>query len=72
MTQITITGGTGSFAEYMIKELEGMYDLVLFDRVRPKESRFPFETRHPLVVGDLTDFEACQRAVAGFLDRHRR
>ncbi len=65
MTQITITGGTGSFAEFMIKELEGAYDLVLFDRVRPGENRFPFENRHSIVVGDLTDFEACQRAVAG-------
>lgn len=63
--QITITGGTGSVAEYVAKELESQHSLVLFDRIKPGENRFNFEIRHPVVVGDLTDFEACQQAVAG-------
>ena len=63
--QITITGGTGSVAEFVIKELEGQHSLVLFDRVKPGENRFTFEIRHPVVVGDLTSFADCEQAVAG-------
>ncbi|TAK22707.1 MAG: NAD(P)-dependent oxidoreductase [Chloroflexota bacterium] len=63
--QITITGSAGSFATYLIKELEPAYDLVLFDRVRPDGNRLAGENRHSIVVGDLTCFEDCQRAVAG-------
>jgi nucleoside-diphosphate-sugar epimerase len=63
--QITITGGTGQVAEYIIKELEADYDLVLFDRVAPGENRFQYEIRHPVVVGDLLSIEDCERAVRG-------
>lgn len=63
--QITITGGTGQVAEFVIKELEAKHSLVVFDRVKPGENRFNFEIRHPIVVGDLTDLAACERAVAG-------
>jgi nucleoside-diphosphate-sugar epimerase len=63
--QITITGGTGSLAEYVINELKGAYQLVSFDRVADGENRFAYPIEHPIVIGDLTDFAACQRAVAG-------
>lgn len=63
--QITITGGAGSLAQYVIQELEPSHDLVLFDRVPPGRGRVAYETGHRFVHGDLTNLEDCQRAVAG-------
>lgn len=63
--QISITGGTGSLAQYVQEELAGEHDLVLFDRVQPGQNRFQYELKGRLVVGDLTVFEDCERAVAG-------
>jgi nucleoside-diphosphate-sugar epimerase len=63
--QITITGGTGNVAEFVIKELEGRHSLVLFDRIKPGDNRFTYEITHPVVVGDMTSFADCERAVAG-------
>lgn len=63
--RITITGGTGNTAEYLIKELEPRHDLVLFDSVEPGLNRYQFEIRHPFVKGDLTNLPDCERAVAG-------
>lgn len=63
--RVLITGGTGNLAEYLIKELEGDFELVLFDRMRPGEGRFPFVTDHTYIQGDLTVGADCARAVAG-------
>ncbi len=63
--KVLITGGTGSVAEYLIKELEAEHELVLFDRVRPGDNRFQYEIRHPYICGDLTNGEDCAKAVAG-------
>jgi nucleoside-diphosphate-sugar epimerase len=63
--QVTITGGTGQVAEFVIRELAGKYDLVLFDRVPPGENRFQYEIRHPVVVGELLSVEDCEKAVQG-------
>ena len=63
--QVTITGGTGQVAEYIVKELEGSYDLVLFDRLGPGENRFPFEVNHPVVLGELLSIDDCEKAVKG-------
>jgi UDP-glucose 4-epimerase len=63
--QVTITGGTGSLAEYVANELSPKHDLVLFDRVEPGQNRFKYELKGKLVTGDLTSFDDCQRAVAG-------
>jgi len=60
---VTITGGVGNLAEYVIKELEGEHELLLFDRLLPGEGRFPYKTDHPFLQGDLTCFEDCQKAV---------
>jgi nucleoside-diphosphate-sugar epimerase len=38
---------------------------VLFDPVAPGQNRFSYEIKHPVVVGDLTSFEACRRAGVG-------
>ncbi len=63
--QVTITGGTGSLAQFVIAELEGKHDIVLFDRVRPGENRFTYDIRHPYVHGDLTSIDDCKQAVKG-------
>src|ERR1051325_8962948 len=63
--RIVITGGTGNTAEYLIKELEGRHDLVLFDAIEPGKNRFNFEVRHPYVQGDLLNPADCDRAVDG-------
>jgi nucleoside-diphosphate-sugar epimerase len=63
--QVTITGGTGSLAEYVASELAPRHDLVLFDRLEPGRNRFQYELKGRLVAGDLTSFEDCQRAVEG-------
>ncbi|HEY3081550.1 MAG TPA: NAD(P)-dependent oxidoreductase [Chloroflexota bacterium] len=63
--QVTITGGTGSLAQYIQQELADGHELVLFDRVAPGQNTFSYEIKHPVVVGDLTSFEDCQKAVAG-------
>jgi nucleoside-diphosphate-sugar epimerase len=63
--QITITGGTGSLAEYVANELAPKHDLVLFDRLEPGRNRFQYEPKGRLVTGDLTTFDDCQRAVEG-------
>src|SRR5262245_44072654 len=65
LMQVTITGGTGSLAEYVANELAQEHDLVLFDRLEPGRNRFQYELRGQLVTGDLTCFDDCQRAVAG-------
>src|SRR2546426_4807126 len=63
--QVTITGGTGSLAEYVANELAPKHDLVLFDRLEPGRNRFQYELQGRLVTGDLTAFDDCQRAVEG-------
>jgi nucleoside-diphosphate-sugar epimerase len=63
--QVTIMGGTGQVAEFVIQQLEGTYDLVLFDRVPAGQNRFQYEIRHPVVVGELLNVEDCEKAVKG-------
>lgn len=63
--QVTITGGTGQVAEFIIQQLEAKYAIVLFDRVPPGQNRFQYEIKHPVVVGELLSVEDCERAVKG-------
>lgn len=63
--RVVITGGSGNVARYVIAEMESSHELRLFDRVSPSQGRFPFETSHPVVLGELTDLESCRHAVAG-------
>jgi UDP-glucose 4-epimerase len=63
--QVTITGGTGQVAEFVAKQLEGKYDLVLFDRVPPGQNRFQYEIKHPVVIGELMSVDDCEKAVKG-------
>ena len=65
MTQnVLITGGAGRCARYVAAELEGRYNVTLFDRVTPSQSRIPWETKLPFVLGDLTNLGDCMRAIA--------
>ncbi|TAK25388.1 MAG: hypothetical protein EPO26_03180 [Chloroflexota bacterium] len=59
--RVLITGGSGSLAKYLIREMEDTYELVLFDRVRPGEGRFAFVSPHPFIEGDLTSGADCAR-----------
>ena len=59
--RVLITGASGRFAEYMVRELRGRHELVLFSRTRPPADRADL----PWIQGDLNDFEDCRRAVAG-------
>lgn len=63
--QVTITGGTGNVAEFVIGQLQDKYDLVLFDRVPAGQNRFQYEIKHPVVVGELMNVEDCERALEG-------
>lgn len=59
--KVLITGGSGKLARYVIRELEGAHELVLFSRSRPPEDR----AHLPWIPGDLTRFDDCLRAVQG-------
>jgi nucleoside-diphosphate-sugar epimerase len=63
--QITITGGTGNLAQYIQAELGSKHALVLFDRVPAGQNRVAYDIPYPVVVGDLTNLEDCERALAG-------
>ncbi|MDI7277411.1 MAG: NAD(P)-dependent oxidoreductase [Anaerolineae bacterium] len=59
--RVLITGASGRFAEYMVRELRGRHDLVLFSRRPPPADRADL----PCIRGDLTAFDDCRRAVEG-------
>jgi len=59
--KVLVTGGSGRLAKYVVKELEGKYELVLFSRSRPPEDR----AHLAWIQGDLNDYTDCQRAVEG-------
>ena len=59
--RVLVTGASGKLAAYIIRELAGHHDLVLFSR-RPPPDEFG---AYPWIQGDLADFEACRRAVEG-------
>ncbi len=59
--KVLITGGNGKLAAYVIQALAKEHELVLFSR-RPPGAEF---AHYPWIEGDLTDFAACQQAVAG-------
>ena len=61
MTKVLITGGSGRLAQHVANSLRKDHELRLFSRTKPPEDRDDI----PWVQGDLTDYEACQRAVEG-------
>jgi UDP-glucose 4-epimerase len=60
--KVLVTGVTGRFGPYLVQDLEEAgHEVVLFARRKP-----PAEFDHlEWVEGDIRDFEACKRAVAG-------
>ena len=59
--RVLITGASGKLGAFVIRALADKYDLVLMSRSRP-DSEF---SQLPWISGDLTNWEDCQRAVAG-------
>ncbi len=59
--KVLITGASGRFAQYMVKELRDRYELVLFSRKPLPQDRAGL----PWVQGDLNLLEDCRRAVEG-------
>lgn len=59
--KVLITGGSGKLAAYVTRALAQEHEIVLFARRQP-DAAF---AAYPWIQGDLTDFAACQRAVAG-------
>lgn len=59
--KVLVTGGNGKLASYVIRELAPQHEIVLFARHQPA-AEF---AHYPWIQGDLTDAEACRRAVAG-------
>jgi nucleoside-diphosphate-sugar epimerase len=61
---VLLTGGTGNLGRYCYEELrEHGHRLTLFDRFAPAAAAAPWSTEAPLVVGELTSAEDCQRAL---------
>ncbi len=59
--RVLVTGGSGRFAEWVVKALRPDHDLVLFSRTPPPEDRADL----PWIQGDLNSPEDCMRAVEG-------
>ena len=59
--RVLVTGGSGRFAEWVVKALRPDHDLVLFSRTPPPEDRADL----PWIQGDLNNLEDCRRAVEG-------
>ena len=61
---VLITGGAGNLGRVCAEELRKGYSITLFDRVTPEQARIPWETDLPFLLGDLTEFGDCMRAIA--------
>lgn len=59
--KVLVTGASGRLGPFVVAELESAgHELVLMSRKRPAAA-----DRWPWVEGDITEFEACNRACAG-------
>lgn len=58
MQHVLVTGYTGKIAPAIVSRLESDFKITLF-------SRKPPDTSYPVVTGDLTSVEDCQRAMEG-------
>jgi len=65
---VLITGGAGNLGRVCAEALRAKYNVTLFDRRGTSQASSPFdipwETDLPFVMGDLTSFEDCMRAIA--------
>jgi nucleoside-diphosphate-sugar epimerase len=58
--RIVVTGGAGRIGAWVVKELQDHYDVVVFDRTRPKE-----RLHAKVVIGDHADLGQLCEACAG-------
>jgi len=62
---VLITGGAGNVARHVTDELvQHGYRVTLFDRMTPQQAPLPWATELPFVLGDLTAFADCMRAIS--------
>jgi nucleoside-diphosphate-sugar epimerase len=62
---VLITGGAGNVARHAADELtQHGYRVTLFDRMTPQQAPLPWSTELPFVLGDLTSFADCMRAIS--------
>ena len=59
--KVLVTGANGKLGSYVIRALQADHELKLFSRGKPADEF----SKHPWIQGDLTDAEACARAVEG-------
>ncbi|HUW11952.1 MAG TPA: NAD(P)-dependent oxidoreductase [Anaerolineae bacterium] len=59
--RVLVTGASGRFAPYVVRELTSTYEVVLTSRRKPAEELSAL----PWIKADLTSFEDCRRAVKG-------
>ncbi|MBC7328741.1 NAD(P)-dependent oxidoreductase [bacterium] len=57
--RVLITGGAGNLGRYVIEEMRGYYELVIFDIKEPENKDFKF------IRGDILDIHSLERALKG-------
>ncbi len=57
--KVLVTGGSGRLGKYILRELEGRYELTNFDIVEPNDSE------HEFVKGDITKLEDLEKVMPG-------
>lgn len=63
--RVLVTGSSGKLAPFVIRDLlEAGHEVVLFSRRAPA----PEFSKLPLVIGDINNFEDCQKAMQGGID----
>lgn len=67
MATVLVTGGSGNLARYVAAELAPSHRVVLFDRIPPWQAPFPFQSEGPLILGELTAQQDCDRVVGEVL-----
>lgn len=62
--KVLITGGAGNLSRHCLDDLRAHgHEVALFDRVRPEGGRVPWSTDAQFILGEMTDKDACLRAV---------
>lgn len=64
LKNILVTGGSGRCGQYICKQFQDQgYRVTIFDRIRPEDAPFAWETDIPCYQGDFTSAADCMNAV---------